>query len=100
MRSNKKSDTLNVTCTGWTVLHLVCFLNGIILVWVVSGITPVYKDGSFNHYLIFGLFPLATSCTIHAYYKCVKVRPILPITDPPALGGNGSTYIPVPMGQY
>ena len=60
----------------------------------------VNKDGSINPYLIFGLFPLATSCTIHAYYKCVKVRPILPITDPPALGGNGSTYIPVPMGQY
>lgn len=69
-----------VSCTGWKILYIACFINSCILLWIISGITPMIVNEYPNPILLFALSPLIAVYIIH---KCYKLNSILPIyVDP------------------
>ena len=81
MPSPPSNNSFNVSCSGWVLLHIVCFINSLIMIWIIYSTVP-RKDG-FNPVLLFGIFPLLTSTTIHICYRFrLNTSPILPIYTP------------------
>lgn len=63
----KLLNKLNVTCSGWILLHIMCFINSLTMVGIFYTMVP--KKEGFDIFMIIGIIPFIVSIMIHVCYK-------------------------------